>query len=110
MQFSNLHYFMPERLDKDKNKDCKRKTFQHAPPMSKKQTVPEAELASLAKEFRLKSGRTKIEAAAELGVTRSTVQNAEENPVQSLTRARIRMIEAYSPYKVSGPYYRLERK
>lgn len=78
--------------------------------MSKKQHVTEAELASLAKEYRLKSGRTKIEVAAELGVTRPTVQNAEENPDQSLTRVRIRMIETYSPYKVSGPYYRLERK
>lgn len=78
--------------------------------MSNKQSVTEAELATLAKEFRLKSGRTKIEAAAELGVTRPTVQNAEENPDQSLTRVRIRMIETYSPYKVSGPYYRLERK
>lgn len=78
--------------------------------MSKKRNVTEAALASLAKEFRAKSGRTKIEAAAELGVTRPTVQLAEENPEQSLTRLRIRMIETYSPYQVAGPYYRLERK
>lgn len=72
--------------------------------------VTEAELAALAKEFRIKSGKTKIEAAACLDVGRPSVQLAEENPEQSLTRLRIRMIEAFSAFKIRGPFYRLEKK
>lgn len=78
--------------------------------MLKKTGITEAELAAVAKEFRLKSGRTKIEMAAELGVRRPSVQLAEENPGQSLTRLRIRIIEACSPYRVEGPHYRLVKK
>ena len=78
--------------------------------MAHKRMVVEADLAGLAKEFRLKSGKTKIEAAAELGVRRSTVQLAEENPEQSLHRLRIRMIEKYSPFTVVGPVFVLKRK
>jgi len=36
--------------------------------------------------------------------------NAEETPGQSLTKLRIRMIEAYSPYEVAGAVYFLRRK
>jgi hypothetical protein len=78
--------------------------------MAKKRIVTETELAGLAKESRLQAGKTKIETAAELGVGRPSVQMAEENPEQHLTRLRIRMIEKYSPYKVVGPVYLLERK
>jgi DNA-binding XRE family transcriptional regulator len=70
----------------------------------------EKELAELAKEFRAGSGKTKEEAAKELGVARSSLQLAEGTPEQSLTRLRIRMIEKYSPYKVTGPVYLLEKK
>jgi len=38
------------------------------------------------------------------------VQLAEENPEQSLTALRIRLIEKYSSYRVVGPLYRLEKK
>jgi DNA-binding XRE family transcriptional regulator len=75
-----------------------------------KREVTEVELAALAKEFRKQAGKTKIEAAADLGVKRTSIQLAEENPEQSLTKLRVRMIAAYSPYQVVGPYYRLERK
>ncbi len=78
--------------------------------MSMKKIVAEAELGSLAKQFREKAGRTKIEAAAGLGVGRPSVQLAEENPEQSLTALRIRLIEKYSSYRVVGPLFRLERK
>jgi hypothetical protein len=78
--------------------------------MAKQRIVAETELAALAKEFRLKVGKTKIEAAAELGVGRPSVQLAEENPEQHLTKLRIRLIEKYSPYKVAGPVYVLKRK
>ncbi|MDB6124319.1 MAG: hypothetical protein JWQ71_3312 [Pedosphaera sp.] len=78
--------------------------------MAKRKHFPESELAALAKEFRLKAGKTKDEAAVELGVGRPSVQLAEENPEQSLTKLRIRLIENYSPYKVVGPVYLLEKK
>ena len=78
--------------------------------MAKRRIVAESDLAALAKEFRLKAGKTKIEAAAELNVGRPSVQLAEENPKQHLTKLRIRLIEKYSPYKVLGPVYLLEKK
>jgi len=78
--------------------------------MAKQRMATEMELVALAKEFRLKAGKTKQDAATELKVGRPSVQLAEENPEQSLTRLRIRMIEKYSPYRVKGPLYLLERK
>ena len=78
--------------------------------MTKKEFFSESELATLAREFREKAGRTKIEAAKELGVGRPSVQLADENPEQSLTALRIRMIDRYSPYKIVGPLYLLEKK
>lgn len=70
----------------------------------------ETELAGLAKRFRSKSGKTKIEAAEELNVARPTVQLAEGTPGQSLTKLRIRIIEKYSEYRVVGPVFILEKK
>ena len=78
--------------------------------MAKKKYVQESELAHLAKTFRAKAGKTKEEAAKELGVGRPSVQLAEGTPGQSLTKLRIRIIEKYSPYKVVGPVYLLENK
>jgi hypothetical protein len=78
--------------------------------MSRKKLVSEQDLAVVAKEYRLKTGKKKFEAADDLGVARSTLQLAEETPGQSLTKLRIRMIEKYSPYKVVGPVYLLQRK
>ena len=78
--------------------------------MPRKRFYSESELNTLAKEFRLKSGKKKADAGRELDVARSNIQLAEENPEQSLTRLRIRMIEKYSPYRVVGPVYLLQRK
>ena len=78
--------------------------------MAKRRLIKEAELAALAKEYRIKSGLDKVEAAAALGVTRPTIQLAEENPEQSLTKLRCRMIEKFSPFKVAGPFFQLQRK
>jgi len=78
--------------------------------MAKQRVVTEAELPTLAKEFRLKAGKTKIQAAAEIGVGRPSVQLAEESPEQSLAKLRIRLIEKYSKYRVVGPVYILEPK
>jgi hypothetical protein len=78
--------------------------------MATKRYLSEGNLAALAKHWRVKSGKRKVKVAAELGVRAPTVHLAEENPEQSLTRLRIRMIEQYSPYKVIGPVYLLKRK
>jgi DNA-binding XRE family transcriptional regulator len=78
--------------------------------MPSKKLFSESELAAVAKRCRLKSGKKKSEAAEDLGVTRPTMQLAEENPEQSLTRLRIRIIEKYSSYKVVGPVYLLQKR
>ena len=78
--------------------------------MPPKKLFDPAELGALAKSYRLKSGKRKGDAADEFGVARTSIQLAEENPEQSLTALRKRLIEAYSPYRVVGPVYFLERK
>jgi DNA-binding XRE family transcriptional regulator len=72
--------------------------------------LPENDLAAYAKQCRLSAGKTKVEIAALLGVSRVSVQQAEENPEQHLSRLRIRIIEACSNYAVEGPVYRLIRR
>lgn len=78
--------------------------------MLKHRLFSESELARLAKRFRKESGLKKADLAEKLDVARPSVQQAEENPEQSLTKLRVRMIEACSPYKVRGPVYFLEKK
>jgi DNA-binding XRE family transcriptional regulator len=75
-----------------------------------KQLYSETELAALAKQFRIKSGKSKADISRELQASRPSVQQAEENPEQSLTKLRIRIIERCSPYRVSGPVYLLKKK
>jgi DNA-binding XRE family transcriptional regulator len=65
---------------------------------------------ALAKQCRIKSGNNKVEAAALLGVSPPTVHLAEEDPKQSLTKLRCRMIEKFSSFKVIGPFFELRRK
>ena len=72
--------------------------------------VEEQALAALAKKFRLASGRSKVEVANEMGIKPPSVHHAEESPEQSFTKLRRRMIEAYSDFKVSGPFFKLEPK
>jgi hypothetical protein len=75
-----------------------------------KNTVGEKELAALAKQFREASGKSKADVARQLRVSAPSVFNAEERPELSLTGLRIRMIEAYSPFKVCGPVFHLKKK
>jgi transcriptional regulator with XRE-family HTH domain len=70
----------------------------------------ENDLGAVAKRCRLRTGKTKIEMAERLGVTRPSVQLAEENPEQRLISLRCRLIEACSDCRVEGPYYRLVKK
>jgi DNA-binding XRE family transcriptional regulator len=78
--------------------------------MTDKRVFPEIELAALAKRFRQKAGKKKADMARELGVTRATMQDAEEHPEESLTKLRCRIIEACSPFEVHGPGFWLKRK
>ena len=74
------------------------------------QPLNENNLAALAKRFRKEAGINRPQAARELKVTHTSVFNAEENLGQSLSKLRMRMIEKYSPYKVRGPVFFLEKK
>jgi len=78
--------------------------------MPTKQLLQESELTALAKAYRIKSGLSKVEAAAAMGVSRPTMHLAEEFPEESLTKLRRRMIEKFSPFKVAGPLFQLQRK
>jgi DNA-binding XRE family transcriptional regulator len=70
----------------------------------------ENDLAVLAKESRKQAGRTRAQAARDMKVSQTSIFNAEETPDQSLVKLRMRMIEAYSKFKVRGPVYLLEDK
>ena len=76
--------------------------------MRKGTILSEKELAAVAKKYRLASGKIRTVAARELGVARPTVVQAEENPELSLTKLRIRIIETYSPHKITGPWFKME--
>ncbi len=78
--------------------------------MKNKQIVTEAELAGLAKQFREAAGKTRAEAARELGVARPSVHQAEELPEKGLINLRRRIIETYSQNEVVGPVYLLKSK
>lgn len=78
--------------------------------MSQKQLLSEKNLARLAKQFREKSGKTRAQAAREMKVSQTSVFQAEEIPEQGLLKLRMRMIAAYSPFKVVGPVFFLEKK
>ena len=78
--------------------------------MSHKQSVSEKNLAALAKRFRKQSGKTRAQAAREMEVSQTSIFQAEEMPEQALLKLRVRMIETYSPYKVTGPVFLLEKK
>jgi DNA-binding XRE family transcriptional regulator len=78
--------------------------------MSQKKLLTENDLATLAKRFRKQAGKTRAEAGRKLGVSHVSIHRAEENPDESLFKLRTRMIEAYSPFKVIGPVFHLEKK
>ena len=78
--------------------------------MPKRPLFTENDLATLARQFREEAGKSRAEAGRELAVSHVSIHRAEEDPAQSLIKLRTRMIEAYSPYKVVGPVFYLERK
>jgi DNA-binding XRE family transcriptional regulator len=78
--------------------------------VAKEKYLSEKDLAALAKDLRKKAGKKRAQAAREMGVSQTSIFNAEESPEQSLIKLRIQMIEAYSQFKVMGPKYFLEEK
>ena len=78
--------------------------------MAKLRYVTEEELTGLAKQFRSAAEKTRAQAARDMGIKQPSIFHAEESPVQPFVKLRRRMIEAYSPYKVEGPFYRLVKK
>ena len=78
--------------------------------MSRKATMNENDLAVLAKTFRRQAHTTRAQAARDMKVSQTSIFNAEETPDQSLVKLRMRMIEAYSPFRVVGGMFFLERK
>ncbi len=78
--------------------------------MSQSKLLTEKELAVLAKKCRLVAGKSRAEAGRDMSVSHVSIHRAEENPEESLFKLRTRMIEAYSPYKVIGPVFHLQRK
>ena len=73
-----------------------------------KQTLSEAQLAALAKRLRMKSGKTRAQAARDLAVSQTSIFHAEQSPKLSLFKLRKQMIELYSGQKLLGPIYFLE--
>lgn len=78
--------------------------------MSQKQLLTEKHLLALAKCYREQAGKTRAQAARDLRVAQTSIFNAEETPHLSLLKMRKRIIEAYSPFKVVGPVFFLEKK
>ena len=78
--------------------------------MSSKTTMCENDLAVLAKTFRRQAHTTRAQAARDMKVSQTSIFHAEESPEQGLIKLRMRMIEAYSKFKVRGPVYLLEKK
>jgi DNA-binding XRE family transcriptional regulator len=78
--------------------------------MLKNKLLREKDLVRLAKQYRKQAGIRRAQAARDMGVSQTTIFNAEESPKQALTKLRMRMIAAYSPCKVVGPVFFLERR
>jgi DNA-binding XRE family transcriptional regulator len=73
-------------------------------------SLTERQLATLARRLRKKAGITRAQAARDMGVSQTSIFHAEESPEQSLFKLRSRMVENYSPFKVVGPVFYLQRK
>jgi DNA-binding XRE family transcriptional regulator len=78
--------------------------------MKQKRFLEEQDLAAMAQQFREEAGKTRAQAAREMGVAQTSIFHAEESPGQSFLKLRRRMIEAYSRYELAGPVFYLKRK
>ena len=75
-----------------------------------KRAFSERDLAALAAQFRKQAKKTRAEAAREMQVSQTSIFHAEESPEQSLLKLRVRMIEAYSPFVVTGAFFFLKKQ
>ena len=78
--------------------------------MSQPKFLTEPDLVGLAKRYRMQSKKSRAQAAREMGVAQTAIFHAEESPKRSLSKLRVRMIEAYSKRSVVGPVFFLEKK
>lgn len=77
--------------------------------MQKLKPVTEKELAALAKRYRIRAGIRRAQAARDMGVSQTSIFNAEEEPERPLLKLRMRMIAAYSKFTVIGPVFFLKQ-
>jgi DNA-binding XRE family transcriptional regulator len=77
--------------------------------MPRKQIFTESDLMSAAKRFRKQAKKTRAQAARDMEVSQTSIFHAEQSPNESLLKLRVRMIEAYSTFKVKGPIFLLEK-
>jgi len=77
--------------------------------MAEKLVAP-SDLAALAKIQRETAGKTRADAARELGVAQPTIFFAEEEPERGLHKLRMEMIERYSDLEVVGPLYLIRNR
>jgi DNA-binding XRE family transcriptional regulator len=92
------------------NSVAKPRIFCYETRMPEKTLLSERDLARLAKRFRKQAGKSRAQAARDMHVAQVSIFRAEEDPKESLLKLRRRMIEAYSPFKVVGAVFYLERK
>lgn len=72
--------------------------------------LAEDDLAAIARRFREEAGKSRAQAARDMGVSQTSIFHAEESPEQSLRKLRTRMIEAYSPFEVIVAVFLVRRK
>lgn len=102
---------MPKINRERKKKVCFfNKHFDLLASMKHRKAYRAEELASLAKQMRESARKSKAQVARDFNVNRATIQQAEEMPQLSLTKLRIRLIEAHSTFTVVGPFYFLKKK
>ena len=70
----------------------------------------EQDLVALAKHYRMRAKKSRAQAARDMDVAQTAIFHAEESPRRSLSKLRVRMIEAYSKRSIIGPVYFLVKK
>jgi len=72
--------------------------------------LPTEDLASIAREAWLQSGKTQVEAAEDFGVSQPAFAQAVNEPRRALDKLRIAIIERYTDYTIEGPLYQIVKK
>jgi len=80
------------------------------PIMQVRAVLDQTQLAALAKRCRVVAGKSRAQAARDMGIKHPGIFHAEESPKRSLAKLRKRLIEAYSNLRVIGPIYVLTEK